>query len=162
MKSTTRKRKGGNLAARRSENDARELPRADPPHVHGVNRHQLVAQRHLAACFRGPAPGGIACLSIRKHDHFTPTREMRRYVRALTARNHPEGRYCPMKRHALVHGVDRHQLVPQRHLAACFRGPAPAFARTSIYDKYSRSMKITTHLDYISRCKTTSGTNRWT
>ena len=27
---------------------------------------------------------------IRKHDHFTPTREIRRHVRALT-RNHPEG-----------------------------------------------------------------------
>ena len=37
--------------------------------------------------------------------------------------------------------------------------------RTSIYDKYSGSTKITTHLDYISRCKTASGTNwlnRWT
>ena len=31
--------------------------------------------------------------------------------------------------------------------------------RTSIYDKYSGSMKITTHLDRISHCKTASGTN---
>ena len=30
--------------------------------------------------------GGKACLSIRKHDHVTPTREIRRHVRAL-ARN---------------------------------------------------------------------------
>ena len=34
--------------------------------------------------------GGKACLLIRKHGHFTPTREIRRHVRAL-ARNHPEG-----------------------------------------------------------------------
>ena len=75
---------------------------------------------------------GKACLLIRKHDHFTPAREMRRDVRALTARNHPfrsfrffelpteadtgtgsverpcflhpEGRYYPMKRHALMVG----------------------------------------------------------
>ena len=35
----------------------------------------------------------------------------------------------------------------------------------SILRKYSGSMKITTHLDYISHCKTASGTNwssRWT
>jgi len=34
--------------------------------------------------------GGEACLLIRKHDHFTPTREIKRHVRAI-ARNHPEG-----------------------------------------------------------------------
>jgi len=34
--------------------------------------------------------GGQVCSSIRKHDYFTPTREIRRHVRAL-ARNHPEG-----------------------------------------------------------------------
>ena len=34
--------------------------------------------------------GGKACLLIRKHDHFTPTRGIKRYVRA-PARNHPEG-----------------------------------------------------------------------
>ena len=30
---------------------------------------------------------------IRKRGHFTPARKMRRDVRALTARNHPEGRW---------------------------------------------------------------------
>ena len=30
--------------------------------------------------------------------------------------------------------------------------------RTSIYDKYSGSMKITTHLYHVSHCKTASGT----
>ena len=35
-------------------------------------------------------PGGKACLLICKHDHFTPTREIKRYVRALAC-NHPEG-----------------------------------------------------------------------
>jgi len=38
----------------------------------------------------GWAGGGKAGLLIRKHDHFTPTRENKRHVRAL-ARNHPEG-----------------------------------------------------------------------
>jgi len=39
------------------------------------------------------------------------------------------------------------------------------FIRTSIYDKYSGSTKITTHLDHVSYCKTASDTNwsnRWT
>jgi len=45
--------------------------------------------------------GGKAGLVIRKHDHFTPARKMRRDVRALTARNHSEGRVYPMERHAL-------------------------------------------------------------
>jgi len=44
---------------------------------------------------------GKACLLIRRHDHFTPARPMRRDVKALTARNHPAGRYYSMKRHAL-------------------------------------------------------------
>ena len=38
-------------------------------------------------------------------------------------------------------------------------------SRTSMYDKYSGSMKITTHLDRISHCETASGanwSNRWT
>ena len=34
--------------------------------------------------------GGKACLLIRKHDHFTPMKEIKRHVSAL-ARNHPEG-----------------------------------------------------------------------
>ena len=34
--------------------------------------------------------GGIAYSLIREHDHFTPTRDIKRHVRAL-ARNHPEG-----------------------------------------------------------------------
>ena len=31
------------------------------------------------------------------------------------------------------------------------------FIRTSIYDKYSGSMKFTTHLDHVSHCETASG-----
>ena len=50
-----------------------------PPHVHLT-----------------PA-GGKACLSIRKHDHLTPTRKIRRHIRAL-ARNHPE---CSKRKQAL-------------------------------------------------------------
>ena len=34
--------------------------------------------------------GGKACLLLCKYDHFSPTREIRRHVRAL-ARNYPEG-----------------------------------------------------------------------
>jgi len=35
---------------------------------------------------------GKASLLIRKHDHYTPARELRRDGRAITARNHPERR----------------------------------------------------------------------
>jgi len=45
--------------------------------------------------------GGKACLLIRKHDHYTPARKMKRDVRALTARNNPEERFYPMERLAL-------------------------------------------------------------
>ena len=43
--------------------------------------------------------------------------------------------------------------------------PRGNFIRTSIHDKFSGSIKITTHLDHISHCKTACGTNwlnRWT
>jgi hypothetical protein len=39
------------------------------------------------------------------------------------------------------------------------------FIQTSVYGKYSGSMKFTKYLDHISHCKTASGTNwshRWT
>ena len=45
---------------------------------------------------RTPVQGGEAGLLIRKHDHFTPTREIRRHVWAL-ARNHPDG--CKLQGH---------------------------------------------------------------
>jgi hypothetical protein len=38
-------------------------------------------------------------------------------------------------------------------------GKLTDITRTSICDKYSGFMKITTHLDHISHCKTASGTN---
>jgi len=38
-----------------------------------------------------PPEGGKACLSIGEHNHFTPTRGIKRHVRAL-ARNHPKAR----------------------------------------------------------------------
>ena len=41
--------------------------------------------------------GGKAGSFILKHDHFTPARKMRRDVRALTTRNHPEGRFYPRR-----------------------------------------------------------------
>ena len=43
--------------------------------------------------------------------------------------------------------------------------PMPNLIRTSIYDKYSGSMKIPAHLDHTSNCRTSSRTtwsNRWT
>ena len=48
-------------------------------------RDQLHAGIRLSAL-----KGGKARVLIRKHDHFTPTMEIKRHVRAL-ARNHPEG-----------------------------------------------------------------------
>ena len=52
------------------------------------------------------ASGGKACLSIRKHDHFTPAREIKRHVRAL-GRNHPEGYN--------LHPCGRHNREKRRH-----------------------------------------------
>ena len=49
-----------------------------------------VRQRGSVELEASRLPGGGACLLIRKHDHFTPTREIKRHVRAL-ARNRPEG-----------------------------------------------------------------------
>ena len=48
----------------------------------------------------GQGGGGVGS-SIRKHDHYTPARKIRRDVRDLTARNHPKERFNPMERHAL-------------------------------------------------------------
>ena len=48
-----------------------------------------------------PKTGGKSGLLICKHDRLTRARKMRRDVRALTARNHPEGRFGSMSRHAL-------------------------------------------------------------
>ena len=39
-----------------------------------------------------------------KDDHFTPARKMRRDGRALKAPNHPEGRFYPMRQHAITAG----------------------------------------------------------
>jgi len=55
-----------------------EVPLQDPTH-----RQPVQGQK-------GKVRGGEACLLIRKLDHSTPTREIKRHVRAL-ARNHPEG-----------------------------------------------------------------------
>ena len=59
--------------------------RGTPVVSRGKNRSVPRAQRETFE------EGGEACLLIRKHDHYTPARKMRRDVRALTARNHPEG-----------------------------------------------------------------------
>ena len=48
----------------------------------------LIDDDHNHLAHRNLQTGGKACLLIRKHDHFTPAREIRRHVRAL-ARNHP-------------------------------------------------------------------------
>ena len=45
----------------------------------------------LLAGREGRGGGGGACLLIGKHYHFTPARGVRRDIKALTARNHPEG-----------------------------------------------------------------------
>ena len=56
----------------------------DPPHTL-KRQHETRGATHN----RNPK-GEKTCLFIRKHDHFSPTRDIRRHVRAL-ARN-PEGR----------------------------------------------------------------------
>ena len=61
------------------ERRALKEERQSPPRGRGTSPEQLP---HLP-------PGGKACLLIRKHDHFTPPREIKGHVRAL-ARNHPE------------------------------------------------------------------------
>ena len=48
--------------------------------------------------------GGKDGFSIRKNEHFTPARKMSRDVRALIARNHPEGRVDQR-----THGTGRQQ-----------------------------------------------------
>ena len=57
------------------------------------------------------AERGKAGLLIRKHDYFKPARKMRRDVRALTARNHPEGRFYPVRRYAERAAVVTEMLV---------------------------------------------------
>jgi len=53
-----------------------------------VDLVKLGSDVEAAQLLQGKAPqplrllGGKACLSFRKHDHFTPTREIRRHVRA--------------------------------------------------------------------------------
>ena len=42
---------------------------------------------------------GKTVFLIHNHDHLTPAREVRRDVRALKARNNPEGQYYPMNQH---------------------------------------------------------------
>ena len=45
--------------------------------------------RRSVPVVRGVKAGSL----VRKHDHYTPARKMRRDVRALRARNHPEGQF---------------------------------------------------------------------
>ena len=70
--------------------------------------------------------GGGACLSIRKYDHFTPAREMRRDIKALTARNHPEGRYYPIVAVAVGLVYQSGADIPQ-HLSALISNYQPSF-----------------------------------
>ena len=44
----------------------------------------------VSALVHPHAARGKACLLVRKRDHFTQTREIKRHVRALAC-NHPEG-----------------------------------------------------------------------
>ena len=63
-------------------------------------------------------------------------------------------------------------ILCQKNCSSDFSGTGDNISRvsntliqTSVCDKYSGSIKITTHLDHISHCETESGTNslnRWT
>ena len=52
---------------------------------------RLLSQKDQTGDSTPPVQGGEACALICKHDHCTPTREIRRHVWP-SARNHPEGR----------------------------------------------------------------------
>jgi len=88
-----------------------------------VDRTWCTTRYNLCGCREG-----TASLLIRKHDHITPARQMRRDVRALTARNHPQGRFVSMSRHSLH--VDRlHPSSREAPRLAVWRGdrlPNPA------------------------------------
>ena len=58
--------------------------------VPGLKTPRVWQKRRIPLYPEPSRTGGKACLSIRKHDHFTPTMQIRRHVRAL-ARNHPAG-----------------------------------------------------------------------
>ena len=63
------------------------------------------------------------------------------------------------------HAGDRSPARRGMNLPIYVRPRTCNFIQTSIYEKYSGSMKITPHLDHIRHCKTASGTNwsnRWT
>ena len=51
-------------------------------------------------------------------------------------------------------------MAPRQHMGQYSKGLSQDLRRTSIHNKYSGSIKITTHLDHISHGKTASGTNR--
>jgi len=71
----------------------RERARAANRDTRGCETH-IIATRGCAHGSRSRSSnsenGGKARLLIRKHDHFTPTREIKRHARAL-ARDHPKG-----------------------------------------------------------------------
>ena len=88
--------------------------------------------------------GGKAGSSIRKHDHYTPTRQTRRDVRATKARDHPGGRFQQdggrSRIHILINRVSNGDLQEFAVAATpeCWRG--------SIQSKrgYSRSPPLKT------------------
>ena len=55
-----------------------------------TTKHEKCFDCRLTHLLQDASERGKDCLLNRKHDHFTPTREIRRHVRALD-RNHPEG-----------------------------------------------------------------------
>ena len=65
------------------------------------------------------AERGKACPLICKRDHFTPTREMRRHIRALVAREHSKR----WKRQGNVSPTTTNNLAKKKRKATTLRGP---------------------------------------
>ena len=58
--------------------------------VNDKDEGQVWGERARKRIYRGESEGGKAGLLIRKHDHFTPAREIRRDVRALQPATAPQ------------------------------------------------------------------------
>ena len=73
----------------------------------GRLRHAQIAEEHPHAPLLRPRlpHGGIACLSICKHDHYTPAREIRRAGRALTGHRKRVSKRASVSRTVLLFNI---------------------------------------------------------
>ena len=124
------------------------------PCGHPICREQLlgviplrIGRKHLARSLLTPALRGGANRSFQTRKFALEVAEIRRHV------VQPRG---PGKEDLLPLGV---LVVASSRLSCSQRLLQGDFIQTSIYDQYSGSTRITTHLDHTGHCKTTSGSN---